>query len=105
MRTPTLWATVALVLVGCAGSPGTSGSAGPAPAATPSGSSDVVAWPRLTQGQRLALRQGCRALHGRDFETYNACVAGENRSQQALEQGCAQRYAGNPEMIRNCQAT
>jgi len=104
MTAPILWAAVALALAGCAGMdpPGSSGSTGPA-AAVSSGSSDAVAWPRLTQGQRLALRQGCRALHGRDFEKYNACVAGENRSQLALEQGCAQRYAGNAEMIRNCQ--
>ncbi|WP_431860014.1 hypothetical protein [Azospirillum sp.] len=106
MTAPILMAAVALALAGCAGAgpPGSTGSTGPAPAAVPSsGSSDAVAWPRLTQGQRLALRQGCRALHGRDFEKYNACVAGENRSQQALERGCAQRYAGNAEMIRNCQ--
>ena len=99
---------LALALAGCgttgpAGSMdamGTPGSTGPAPAAT---ASDGVSWPALTQGQRLALRQGCRALHGRDFEKYNACVTGENRSEQALAEGCAQRYAGNPEMIRNCR--
>lgn len=105
MKTPILWtAAVALALAGCAGAgpPASSGSTDPTAVAA-SGTSDAVAWPRLTQGQRLALRQGCRALHGRDFEKYNACVAGERESREALVRGCAQRYAGNAEMVRNCQ--
>ncbi len=107
MKMPILAAgSLALVLAGCETarppeSSGTSGSAGPA-ASTASGS-DGLSWAQLGPGQRLALRQGCRALHGRDSTKYNQCVAGENRSQQALDQGCTQRYAGNPAMIRNCQ--
>ena len=103
MKAPILGAAMlALALAGCGTTAPQELSGSTGPAAAPS-ASEAVAWPRLTQGQRLALRQGCRALHGRDFARYNACVAGENRSEQALEQGCAQRYAGNPEMIRNCQ--
>lgn len=89
MKAPVLVAGVlALALAGCgtaglSDSPGTSGSTGPA-AGAPSGSADL-SWPQFGPGQRLALRQGCRALHGRNFTRYNQCVAGNNGSQQALE--------------------
>lgn len=103
MRTTAPWAVaLVLTLAGCGTTEpqGSAGSTGPAP--VESGTAGP-SWPQLGPGQRLALRQGCRVLHGRDFTKYNQCVAGENRSQEALEQGCAQRYAGNPEMIRSCR--
>ncbi len=99
---------LALALAGCEtarplDSSGASGSTGPAAGMASGSDSESLSWAQLGPGQRLALRQGCRALHGRDFTRYNQCVAGENRSQQALDKGCSQRYAGNPAMIRSCQ--
>ena len=58
----------------------------------------------LTQTQRWALNDGCRAYHGNDLRSYRACVAQQSGWEAALVAGCERRYADIPNKLRDCLA-
>lgn len=56
----------------------------------------------LSPIQRAALEDGCKALFSGDAEAVSECKAGRLGREEALAEGCRQRYVTNAEAMRAC---